>query len=72
MFYKQEKYKEAARWFENTVKMDPSRSVAYRNLGDAHVRAGDNAKAKAAYTTYMAIAPTGPGADYVRQQLEKL
>ncbi len=72
VFYKQEKYKEAARWFENTVKMDPSRSVAYRNLGDAHVRAGDTVKAKAAYTTYMAIAPTGAGADYVRQQLEKL
>jgi tetratricopeptide (TPR) repeat protein len=72
VFYKQEKYKEAARWFENTVKMDPSRSVAYRNLGDAHVRAGDAAKAKAAYTTYMALAPTGAGADYVKQQLEKL
>jgi peptidoglycan/xylan/chitin deacetylase (PgdA/CDA1 family)/uncharacterized caspase-like protein len=72
VFYKQEKYKEAARWFDNTVKMDPSRSVAYRNLGDAQVRAGEAAKAKAAYTTFMALAPTGAGADYVRQQLEKL
>ena len=72
VFYKQQKYKEAARWFENTVKMDPSRAVAYRNLGDAQVRAGANAKAKTAYTTYMALAPTGAGADYVRQQLEKL
>lgn len=70
VFYKQEKYKEAARWFENTVKMDPSRAVAYRNLGDAHVRVGDGAKARAAYATYIALAPTG--ADYVKQQLEKL
>ncbi|WP_426210842.1 polysaccharide deacetylase family protein [Massilia sp. TWP1-3-3] len=72
VFYKQEKYKEAARWFDNTVKMDPSRSVAYRNLGDAQLRAGESAKAKAAYTTYLALAPTGAGADYVKQQLEKL
>ena len=34
VFYKQEKYK-AARWFENTLKLDPSRAIAYLNLGDA-------------------------------------
>ncbi|MES2320542.1 MAG: polysaccharide deacetylase family protein [Pseudomonadota bacterium] len=70
VFYKQEKYKEAARWFDNTVKMDPSRAIAYRNLGDAHAQAGDKAKAKVAYETYAALAPTG--AAYVKQQLEKL
>jgi uncharacterized caspase-like protein/peptidoglycan/xylan/chitin deacetylase (PgdA/CDA1 family) len=72
VFYKQEKYKEAARWFDNTVKMDPSRAVAYRNLGDAHAQAGDKAKARLAYETYLALAPTGSGAVYVKQQLEKL
>ena len=72
VFYKQGKFKEAARWFDNTVKMDPSRGVAYRNLGDAHMQAGDKAKAKAAYETYMALAAGGAGAAYVKQQLEKL
>lgn len=71
VFYKQGKYKEAARWFDNTVKMDPSRAVAYRNLGDAHAQTGEGSKARAAYQTYLALAPDGPGADYVKQQLEK-
>lgn len=72
VFYKQARYKEAARWFDNTVKMDPSRAVAYRNLGDAQLQAGDGDKAKAAYQTYLALAPNGSGAAYARQQLEKL
>lgn len=72
VFYKQGKFVEAARWFDNTIKMDPSRAVAYRNLGDAHAQAGEGAKAKAAYTTYLALAPASSGAAYVKQQLEKL
>ncbi len=72
VYYKQEKYQEAARWFENTIKMDPSRAIAYLNLGDAYVHARDSGKAKQAYRTYLELAPTGAGADYVRQQLEKL
>ncbi|OON64051.1 polysaccharide deacetylase [Massilia sp. KIM] len=72
VFYKQDKFAEAARWFENAVKMDPSRAVAYRNLGDAYVKSGQGEKAKAAFTRYLALAPTGAGAEYAKQQLEKL
>jgi peptidoglycan/xylan/chitin deacetylase (PgdA/CDA1 family)/uncharacterized caspase-like protein len=72
VFYKQEKYREAARWFENTVKMDPSRAIAYLNLGDAYAKAGDGAKAKAAYKTYLELAPTASTAPAVRQKMEKL
>ncbi|WP_371868529.1 polysaccharide deacetylase family protein [Telluria aromaticivorans] len=72
VFYKQDKYAEAARWFENAVKMDPSRAIAYRNLGDAHARAGDKAKAKAAYKTYLELAPGGSGAGYAKEQMERL
>ncbi len=72
VFHKQGKFAEAARWFDNAIRMDPSRAVAYRNLGDAQALAGEGAKAKAAYSTYLALAPTGSGAVYVRQQLEKL
>jgi peptidoglycan/xylan/chitin deacetylase (PgdA/CDA1 family)/uncharacterized caspase-like protein len=71
VFYKQEKYKEAARWFENTIRIDPSRAIAYLNLGDALAKAGDGEKAKKAYQTYLELAPNGPGAGYVRGQLEK-
>ncbi|MES2257188.1 MAG: polysaccharide deacetylase family protein [Pseudomonadota bacterium] len=72
VFYKQERYQEAARWFENTVKMDPSRAIAYLNLGDASVRAGDAKRAQSAYRTYLELAPNAGGANYARQQLEKL
>ncbi|WP_281913275.1 polysaccharide deacetylase family protein [Massilia varians] len=72
VFYKQDRFAEAARWFENAVKMDPSRAIAYMNLGDAYARGGDKDKAKSAYKTYLELAPTGSGASYAKQQLEKL
>ena len=52
--------------------MDPSRAIAYMNLGDAYARAGDGVKAKAAYKTYLELAPNSASAGYARQQLEKL
>ncbi|WP_423178947.1 MULTISPECIES: polysaccharide deacetylase family protein [unclassified Stenotrophomonas] len=72
VYYRQQRYAEAARWLENTLKIDPSRAVAYLNLGDAYFNAGDKAKAKQAYTTYLALQPQGSGAAQARTQLEKL
>jgi peptidoglycan/xylan/chitin deacetylase (PgdA/CDA1 family)/uncharacterized caspase-like protein len=72
VFYKQEKYAEAARWFENAIRMDPSRAIAYMNLGDAYARAGQADKAKAAYKTYLELAPNSGSAGYARGQIEKL
>lgn len=72
VFFKQARYKEAARWFDNTVKMDPSRAVAYRNLGDAQALAGDSDKARAAYQTFLALAPTSSAAATVKAALGKL
>ncbi|MDB5801161.1 MAG: polysaccharide deacetylase [Rhodocyclales bacterium] len=72
VFFKQQKYKEAARWFENTLKIDPSRAIAYRNLGDACVKSDDKDCARKAFKTYLELAPTGSGAEYVKQELGKL
>lgn len=72
VYYRQQRYAEAARWLENTLKIDPSRAVAHLNLGDAYFNAGDKAKAKQAYTTYLALQPQGSGAVQARAQLEKL
>jgi tetratricopeptide (TPR) repeat protein len=72
VFYKQDKFKEAARWFDNAIKIDPSRAIAYLNLGDAHAKAGASEAAKKAYSTYLALAPSGSGAGYVKEQLGKL
>jgi Flp pilus assembly protein TadD len=49
--------------------MDPSRAVAYINLGDAYAKSGQADKAKKAFNTYLELAPQGPGAAYARQQL---
>ncbi len=46
--------------------------MAYLNLGDAYFNAGDKAKAKQAYSTYLALQPQGSGAAQARAQLEKL
>ncbi len=72
VYYRQARYAEAARWLENTLKIDPSRAVAHLNLGDAYYHAGDKARAKQAYTTYLALLPQGSGAAQAREQLEKL
>ncbi|MEG2803978.1 polysaccharide deacetylase family protein [Stenotrophomonas sp.] len=72
VYYRQQRYAEAARWLENTLKIDPSRAVAHLNLGDAYAYAGDKAKARQAYTTYLALQPQGSGAAQARAQLEKL
>jgi len=72
VYYRQQRYAEAARWLENTLKIDPSRAVAHLNLGDAYFHAGDKARAKQAYTTYLALQPQGSGAAQARAQLEKL
>jgi len=72
VYYRQQRYAEAARWLENTLKIDPSRAVAHLNLGDAYFHAGDKARAKQAYTTYLALQPQGSGAAEARAQLEKL
>lgn len=72
VYYRQQRYAEAARWLENTLKIDPSRAVAHLNLGDAYFHAGDRARARQAYTTYLALQPQGSGAAQARAQLEKL
>jgi peptidoglycan/xylan/chitin deacetylase (PgdA/CDA1 family)/uncharacterized caspase-like protein len=72
VYYRQDKFQEAARWFENTIKLDPSRVVAYLNLGDAYAKLKQNDKSRQAYQTYLSLAPNGPSAAYVKQQLEGL
>jgi tetratricopeptide (TPR) repeat protein len=60
VYFKRGKPVEAARWFEQAIDMDGSRALAYLNLGDAHLQAGNDAKALAAYTTFVGLAPKHP------------
>lgn len=72
MCIRQECFAEAARWLENTLKIDPSRAAAYLNLGDAYAKAGDPDKACKAYSTYLELQPQGSGAAQARAQLQSL
>jgi len=57
VYFKRGKPVEAARWFEQAIEMDGSRALAYLNLGDAYLQSGNDAKALAAYTTFVGLAP---------------
>ncbi len=72
VYFKQKKYSESARWFENTIQMDPSRAIAYVNLGEAYVHLNDKEKAKKAFNGYLELAPNGPNAASVKENLTKL
>ncbi len=72
VYYRQQRYAEAVRWLENTLKIDPSRAVAYLNLGDACFHAGDHARARQAYATYLELQPQGSGAAHARRRLQQL
>jgi len=62
LYFKRGKPVEAARWFEQAIDMDGSRALAYLNLGDAQLQASNDAKALAAYTTFVGLAPKHPRA----------
>lgn len=52
--------------------MDPSRAVAYLNLGDAQGTVDDKDNARKAYQTYFELAPSGAEAVHARRQVEKI
>jgi Tfp pilus assembly protein PilF len=72
IYFRRGQYQTAARWYENTIELDPSRAVAYLNLGDAVAMLGDKARARKAYETYLALAPNGGDVARVKQTLEGL
>ena len=72
IFYKQHKFAEALRWIKQAIAMDPSRAVAYWNLGDVSVEFQDKLAATQAFQTYLALSPNGKGAAHSREQLIQL
>ena len=58
--------------YKRRVPMNDKEALAYLNLGDAYFHAGDKARAKQAYGTYLELQPQGSGAAQARAQLQKL
>jgi TPR repeat len=71
-FYKLEKYDFAVYWLKKAIELDPKRSVAYLNLGDAYVALKRNAEACEAYKKYLELAPDSKAAPDVKKKLDGL
>jgi tetratricopeptide (TPR) repeat protein len=70
--YEQGKRAEALDWSRRAVARDPAFADAYVILGGAEQLGGRTAEAKAAYETYLRLAPQGRHADDLRAVLQGL
>ena len=70
--YKDEKYDLAVSWFQNAIKIDPQRAVAYLNLGDALAKLNRSKEARDAYAKYLDLAPNAKSASEVQRKLDAL
>ena len=59
----------ATKYFEAALKIDPSRAVAYINLGDALQRQGNAEAARKAFETYLQLAPAGGLAQHAKDAI---
>ncbi len=67
ILWNQQKYAEAKDKFEAATKADPKHSEAQYRLGMSYVNLGDMPKAVTAFEGYLAIDPSGPHAEEVKQ-----
>ena len=72
IYYKLERYEEAANWFEKTLVLDPHRAVAYVNLGDAYLKLDRKPEAKKAFQQYLQISPSSRNAEEIKKKLALL
>ena len=72
MYYKMEQYGEAAKWFEQTIGLDPNRAIAYANLGDTYLHLDRKSEAKKAFLKYLELSPTTKNADEIKSKLSSL
>lgn len=70
--YKMERYDFAVYWLKKTIELDPKRSVAYLNLGDAYTKLNLNTEARQAYAKYLEPAPNSNSAADVKKKLEAM
>jgi hypothetical protein len=71
-YYKMGKYEESVTWLKAAVEDDPTRAVAYLNLGDAYAKLSRNAEARESYKKYLELARDSKAAPDVKKKLQAL
>jgi hypothetical protein len=71
-FFKANKNLESLFWLNRACQIDPSRSVAYLNLGDLYAKLNRNADARHAYAKFLELAPDSKAAPEVKKKLDSL
>jgi tetratricopeptide (TPR) repeat protein len=59
-------------YLKEAIACDPSRAIAYLNLGDAYAKLIRNEEARQAYTKYLDLAPDSKSAPEVKKKLDAL
>jgi tetratricopeptide (TPR) repeat protein len=71
-FYRMGQYDEAAKWFLQTIALDPRRAIAWLNLGDAYINLQKKTEAKDAYEKFLVVAPNSKSASDVCGKIQCL
>ncbi len=70
--FKLNEYDVSVTWFKMAIKIDPTRAIAYLNLGDAFGQLNRNAEAREAYKKYLELAPNSKVVPDVKKKLDAL
>lgn len=71
-YYKKGKYQPALWRYTEATKWDPGSAEAFLRLGEVDEKLHNRQGARAAYTSYLQIAPTAKNAEEIRKKVAKL
>lgn len=71
-YYKLGNYEDSITWIRKSLEIDPTRPVAYLNLGDALVKLKRHVEAREAYAKYLSLAPGSKLAHEIRRKMNSL
>ena len=70
--FRQGKYREARKFFRETLRNNPNYADAYRGLGMIYEEKGNRPKAIEAYQTYLLLFPMGPHVSDVQRRIARI
>jgi len=71
-FYNAQETKEAIRYWEKVIELDPKMTDAYFQLGAAYLSIKDNAKSEEMFKKVIELDPTSENAKMAKEMLETM